>query len=49
MVLAHQTHLQCKSIGSKFIDSKIIKDIEYYNQIDCKVLIEILTYLRNQH
>mgnify|MGYP006874406666 FL=1 len=49
MVLAYQEHIKCKSNGTKFTDSKIIKDIEYYNQIDCLVLGEILTYLRASH
>ena len=49
MVLAYQEHIKCKSNGTKFMDSKIIKDIEYYNQIDCLVLGEILTYLRSSH
>lgn len=49
MVLAYQEHLKCQTNGMRLIDSKIIKDIEYYNQIDCKVLCEILLYLRASH
>ena len=30
-------------------EEPIMKDIIYYNMIDCKVLWEILRYLRNNH
>jgi putative phage-type endonuclease len=49
MVYAHKAYMQCKETGDSFIDSVIIKDIEFYNQIDCMVLGDILTYLRNDH
>ena len=31
------------------VKSSIMKDIEKYNEIDCKVILEILTYLRKYH
>lgn len=49
MVLASQEHIKCKISGNKFRDSVIIKEIEKYNEIDVKVLSEILLYLRNNH
>lgn len=49
MVFASQEHSKCKSNGTRFRDSNIVKEIEKYNEIDVKVLSEILTYLRNNH
>ena len=30
-------------------DNIILKSIRDYNEIDCKVMFEIITYLRNNH
>jgi hypothetical protein len=49
MVLASREHSKCKSNGTKFRESNIVKEIEKYNEIDVKVLSEILTYLRDKH
>lgn len=34
---------------TKFTETKTIQDIKKYNEVDCKVLYEIITYLRNNH
>lgn len=43
MILAYETYKTNKQT------SKIMKDIEKYNEVDCKVLMEIISYLRNNH
>lgn len=49
MVLAYQEYLKCVKNNTLFTNSNIIKDIEKYNEIDCRVLGEILSYLRANH
>lgn len=50
MVYAYQEHLNClKNPETKLMDASIIQDIVKYNEIDCKVLWEIMTYLREHH
>jgi putative phage-type endonuclease len=43
MVISYEYYKNTK------VNSSIIKDIEKYNEIDCKVIWEILTYLRKHH
>lgn len=45
MLLAHQIYQSNTPVE----DSIIMKDIESYNEIDCKSMYEIITYLRNNH
>ena len=45
MVKAYEAY----NSGINIEESPIMRDIEKYNQFDCKVLWEILTYLRNNH
>jgi putative phage-type endonuclease len=49
MVLAYNEYIKCKKNNKKFTDSNVVKDIEKYNEIDCRVLGEILIYLRASH
>jgi putative phage-type endonuclease len=43
MMLAYETYTTIKH------NDKIMKDIETYNEVDCKVLLEIISYLRKNH
>ena len=45
MVLANN----CYKTNPKPEKSDIMKDISVYNKFDCKVLYEMLNYLRNNH
>lgn len=49
MVVAQKAHLKAIKRGVKFSSLPIVQDIIRYNQIDVKVLYEILTYLRKHH
>ena len=46
---AYKVNKQIKKSGGSFINNPLIKDIGKYNEVDCKVLFEILTYLRDNH
>lgn len=46
MLLAYKLYKHNDTVTS---DEPVMKDIIYYNMIDCKVLWEILIYLRNNH
>ena len=39
----------CYQTSKNPIKSSIMKDIEKYNKFDCKVLYDIITYLRKNH
>ena len=40
---------ECYQTNKDVLESDEIKDIEKYNEFDCKVLWDILSYLRNNH
>ena len=40
---------KCYQENDNVVNSVIMKDIEKYNEFDCKVLFDILTYLRKNH
>ena len=46
---AYKADLEAKSKGLTMNETSIIKEIERYNEIDCKVVGEITTYLREKH
>jgi len=46
---AYQISLRCKENNTNFSEEPLMKEIISYNEIDCKVLQEILKYLRNNH
>ena len=41
--------LQCYSSNENPIGSRVMKDIQRYNEFDCKVLSDIVNYLRDNH
>ena len=47
MLLAHKAYSDCE--GSISDNNVIINNIVHYNQVDCKVLWEILSHLRNNY
>jgi putative phage-type endonuclease len=50
MMYAYNEYLQMKNFDhDNGIISNVMKNIRYYNEIDCKVLWETLTYLRLNH
>lgn len=49
MVLAYKAHRIARQRGIPMTSVSIMKQIISYNEIDVKVLYEILTYLRNNH
>merc|ERR1711903_163473 len=46
MILAYKSYRENEG---KYENNQIMKDITHYNEIDCKVLSDILTYLRENH
>jgi hypothetical protein len=48
-VSAYKVDLECKKTGKSFASHELAKEIVKYNEIDCKVLQEILFYLRENH
>ena len=46
---AYQANLECLAGKTSFGDHSLVKDIIKYNEVDCKVLEEILSYLRENH
>ena len=46
---AFRANLECGKNGSSFAHHEIATEIIKYNEIDCKVLMEILSYLRKNH
>ena len=46
---AYKVDQNIKKYGGSFKEAPLIKDIEKYNEVDCKVLEEIITYLRKNH
>ena len=46
MLLAFECYTKNKLVTN---DIKIMKEIESYNEVDCKTIWEIITYLRNNH
>lgn len=48
-VEAYRADEECKKTGTLFSDHPLAEDIVRYNEVDCKVLQEILYYLRENH
>jgi hypothetical protein len=48
-VEAYRADLECKKTGTRFSEHPLAEDIVRYNEVDCKVLQEILDYLRTNH
>ncbi len=48
-IFAYRANLDCEKDGSSFADHQIASEIIKYNEIDCKSLCDIMTYLRNNH
>jgi hypothetical protein len=49
MIQAYQSHIKCTSNKTNMIDDSVIQEIIKYNEIDCKVLYEIILYLRKKN
>jgi putative phage-type endonuclease len=49
LIYAYQAHLDCVKTGANMQDTDIIQEITQYNEVDVKVIWEILTYLRGTH
>lgn len=48
-IFAYQASLECDKNGNSFANHSLTLDIIKYNEVDCKVLQEILYYLREHH
>jgi hypothetical protein len=48
MLGAYRAHLLAQERDVPLGDIPIVKDIEKYNEVDCKVMMDILTYLREK-
>lgn len=46
---AFRADLECKKNGTSFQSHELTKEILKYNEIDCRVMMEILYYLRKNH
>ena len=46
---AFRADLECKKNGISFQQHELTREILKYNEIDCKVMMEILSYLRKNH
>lgn len=46
---AYKIDLECKKNGARFSQNPLTKEIVQYNEVDCKVLQEILYYIRENH
>lgn len=49
LIYAYQAHLDCVKNGTNMQDMDIIQEITQYNEVDVRVIWEILTYLRKNH
>lgn len=46
---AYQVDKECKRLGTSFVEAPLTREIVKYNEVDCKVLQEMLYYLRIYH
>lgn len=46
---AYRANLECINKNKSFASHSLVKEIIKYNEVDCRVLQEILSYLRNNH
>lgn len=49
MVGAWWCNRKIQGAGSSMSDLELMKDIEIYNEVDCKVMAEALAYLSSTH
>jgi putative phage-type endonuclease len=49
LIYAYQAHLDCVKNNTNMQDTEIIQEITQYNEVDVRVIWEILTYLRKNH
>jgi putative phage-type endonuclease len=49
LIYAYQAHLDCVKTDKNMQDTSIIQEITQYNEVDVRVIWEILTYLRKNH
>jgi hypothetical protein len=49
MVGAWWCDAEARNQGGSMCDLPLMDEITAYNEVDCKVLMEILTYLREHH
>jgi putative phage-type endonuclease len=49
LIYAYQAHLECVKTGANMRDTTIIHEITQYNEVDVRVIWEIITYLRTNH
>jgi hypothetical protein len=49
LIYAYQAHLECVKTETNMPDTHIIQEIIKYNEVDVRVIWEILSYLRKNH
>jgi hypothetical protein len=49
MITAYNAYKDAKKRGISMRDMPLIKDVIKYNEVDCKAIAEIMTYLREHH
>lgn len=49
MVGAWTASREAKTKGQSFAEMPLVKQIADYNEVDCRVMVEIVRYLRERH
>jgi hypothetical protein len=49
MVAAWRCNEEAERAGTRLIDTELMREVAKYNEVDCKVMMEIVRYLREQH
>lgn len=49
MITAYKAYKEAKGRGISMRDMPLIKEVIKYNEVDCKVIAEVMTYLRTTH
>ena len=49
MIAAYRAQTESNTNGTTMSSTNYIKDVEQYNEIDCRAIYEIVHYLRKNH